>query len=128
MMIEDKLTKCKDKKECFEVIKEHLESMFSAPNNMKLTNLLYNTILVYTSEFLEGKRDPESYERAVDRVLGKYKECSKNPEELLLKVEDMRKGILKAYSRIKDLPGECDYWDEIIRGVKEMGKKEEYVV
>jgi hypothetical protein len=127
-MIEDKLTKCKDKKECFEVIKEHLESMFSAPNNMKLTNLLYNTILVYTSEFLEGKRDPESYERAIDRVLGKYKECSKNPEELLLKVEDVRKGILKAYSRIKDLPGECDYWDEIIRGVKEMGKKEEYVI
>jgi len=133
MMIEDKLAKCKDKKECFEVIKEHLASMFSTSNNMELTNLLYNSVLVYTSEFLDGKRDSESYERAVDRILGKYKEYSEKDEEVVWRVEDVRKSILKAYPRIKDLPGECDYWDEIIRGVKNIEKKEierkkEYVV
>jgi hypothetical protein len=126
-MIEDKLTKCKDKKECLEVIKEHLVSMFSESNNMKLDALLSNAILLYTSELLEGKRDPKSYNSAVDRVLGKYKECSKNPEKLS-KIKEIRRGVLKAYSKIKDLPGECNYWDEIMKGVKDEQKKDEYVV
>ncbi len=127
MMIEDKLIKCKNKKECMEVIKEHLARMFSGSKDVKLDSLLSNSILVYTSELLEGKRDPASYKRAVDRVLGKYEKYSSYPKELLSKVGNISKGVLKAYSTIKDLPGECDYWDEIIRGVKDEQKKDQYV-
>jgi|GEM_PF-2570533 len=127
MMIEDKLIKCKNKKECMEVIKEHLARMFSGSKDVKLDSLLSNSILVYTSELLEGKRDPASYKRAVDRVLGKYEKYSSYPKELLSKVGNISKGVLKAYSTIKDLPGEYDYWDEIIRGVKDEQKKDQYV-
>jgi len=92
MVIENKLRKCKDKRECFQVIREELEkSIFRETlTNIQLAHLLYNAILVYTSEFLDGKRNPESYSVVVDRVLGKYKECSGKPEELVLKVKDVR--------------------------------------
>jgi hypothetical protein len=40
----------------------------------------------------------------------------------------MRKSILNVYPRIKNLPGECNYWDEIIKGTEDVQKKDKYIV
>jgi hypothetical protein len=131
-MVEEKLRKCKDKKEFMELLKKYLTTSIDDTLGRKVGmahNALYTGILIFTSEFLSGTRNERSYKRAIRWTLNKYKEGQEElVKRLESKIEEVVKLIVGAYPVIKELPGDYNFLEELKRKTEESDKRESYIV
>ena len=128
-MAEEKLKKCKDKKEFIDLLNKYLTTALQDTFDRKVGmthHALYEGILLFTSEFLNGIRDEKSYKKAVKWALKKYRDGSDVLEKRLeAGIEETVECIVKAYPVIKKLPGDYDFAEKL---KKSSSKKEDYVV
>ncbi len=124
-MGKEKLWKCKDKKEFTNLIKRYLTTVFQDTFDRKIGithNALYEGILLFTSEFLNGIRSEKSYKKVVKWAIKRYREgCDELEKRLETRIKEMVEDIVEAYPLIKELPGDYDF-------IEKSKKKEGYVV